>query len=754
MKTFILHLSCLYAFWLPLYFFYFCFEVDDYHISNDLGDSPVKRILAFVNRTMSKRKEVVDLTYDEDEPTVKRTRCGTPQPGCAAADQKYGAQSASVLDLTEEDERLAWELQAQYDQESLDGPLRQSESKEDDDLKCDISLIHTYVQGMKKTACITCRKQLLKEEKDLPLVFKQWFAETEQGQNAFKQFFSGDSLKSSLIEISSATTCQRKLCFATTCMGCGRKCSTKTSKTEATGVREMTWCCDRGRLFLVWALLCGYDRRQTNLGLRTTTKSSKAKASSNSGQAHGIGYGGNCTSRKNRGAKVQVDPDDSVTEQTMSCLTALLPSLTCENLTSFDLEPPAVLLSILLQSKLLHKAAELLRDDSLENATQRLSLYQAALDLVEKLGSHPNTACTTIHNERPELAQGADLLQLSFSTEDPANGQNKARETTQSLATCLASFDRQSKLMLDHSKTDPDSFTTKDSQDMLSLCHRVSDLADFLLANSDRSSVTNNAHQSSATMTKDSWHGALAILELPDNDILSSHHYADEARKIDNPPLGRMKTLSLELARLTTGLPPGIFVRHCSTRLDVMKVLIIGPQGTPYENGLFEFDLLCGKNFPNEPPKMRFKTTGGGQIGFNPNLYNNGKVCLSLLGTWSGEPWQPGSSTILQVLLSIQAMIFCEEPWCNEPGRENSAGSQQSKDYNRTVQGWTVQHAMAEWLKQVGDEGIWSDIVVQHFQTSGSEIFAKAEEWRVSSTAMEQLKAGLGQVGVAAGESA
>lgn len=43
---------------------------------------------------------------------------------------------------------------------------------------------------------------------------------------------------------------------------------------------------------------------------------------------------------------------------------------------------------------------------------------------------------------------------------------------------------------------------------------------------------------------------------------------------------------------------------------------------------------------------------GGGSVRFNPNLYNCGKVCLSLLGTWSGakgETWDPSSSSTLQV---------------------------------------------------------------------------------------------------------
>ena len=49
---------------------------------------------------------------------------------------------------------------------------------------------------------------------------------------------------------------------------------------------------------------------------------------------------------------------------------------------------------------------------------------------------------------------------------------------------------------------------------------------------------------------------------------------------------------------------------------------------------------------------VNLRTTGGGRVRFNPNLYHCGKVCLSLLGTWSagqGESWSPDASTTFQV---------------------------------------------------------------------------------------------------------
>ena len=67
-----------------------------------------------------------------------------------------------------------------------------------------------------------------------------------------------------------------------------------------------------------------------------------------------------------------------------------------------------------------------------------------------------------------------------------------------------------------------------------------------------------------------------------------------------------------------------------------------------------------------------------GGLRLNPNLYNCGKVCLSLLNTWSGdknEKWIPGVSTILQVLVSIQGLILNTKPYFNEPGYAHMSGS-------------------------------------------------------------------------------
>ncbi|KAK4852762.1 hypothetical protein QYF36_026882 [Acer negundo] len=111
------------------------------------------------------------------------------------------------------------------------------------------------------------------------------------------------------------------------------------------------------------------------------------------------------------------------------------------------------------------------------------------------------------------------------------------------------------------------------------------------------------------------------------------------------------------------------------SRMDLLRAVIIGAEGTPYHDGLFFFDVFFPSGYPNVPPLVYYHSGG---LRINPNLYNCGKVCLSLLNTWSGnknEKWIPSMSTMLQVLVSIQALILNQKPYFNEPGYASSNGT-------------------------------------------------------------------------------
>lgn len=134
------------------------------------------------------------------------------------------------------------------------------------------------------------------------------------------------------------------------------------------------------------------------------------------------------------------------------------------------------------------------------------------------------------------------------------------------------------------------------------------------------------------------------------------------------------KAVRREHKLLRTALPPGVWVRLFEDRMDLLSVMIGGPKNTPYEDGMFLFDIQLGSDYPVTPPMCHYISYCSDRL--NPNLYEDGKVCVSLLGTWSGrgtEVWSP-TSTLLQVIVSIQGLILVSEPYFNEAGYEKQKG--------------------------------------------------------------------------------
>mmetsp|Transcript_26785 Transcript_26785/g.43077 ORF Transcript_26785/g.43077 Transcript_26785/m.43077 type:complete len:699 (-) Transcript_26785:1639-3735(-) len=197
----------------------------------------------------------------------------------------------------------------------------------------------------------------------------------------------------------------------------------------------------------------------------------------------------------------------------------------------------------------------------------------------------------------------------------------------------------------------------------------------------------------------------------------------------------RMLRIGKEMSTMATSLPlswgSGIFIRTDENRPDVMCAMILGPEDTPYANGAFVFDIWLPSNYPNVPPKVILKTTGHGSVRFNPNLYNNGKVCLSLLGTWAGPGWNKSTSTLLQVLVSIQSLIMVEQPYFNEPGYEVNLGTplgdESSRSYNRVIRDGTMKYALLEHIRD--PPYLFKDVLKLHFNLKHKEIRAQCAKW-------------------------
>ena len=143
-----------------------------------------------------------------------------------------------------------------------------------------------------------------------------------------------------------------------------------------------------------------------------------------------------------------------------------------------------------------------------------------------------------------------------------------------------------------------------------------------------------------------------------------------------------------------------------------IKALIIGPEGTPYDNGFYFFQFTMPKDYPINPPKVKFINLNG-IVRFHPNLYKCGKVCLSILNTWHGPGWT-SVQTISSVLLSLQS-IMNEHPIQNEPGWETEEGIK-SKEFNNVISYHNIDTSVIKAIKKIpnGYEP-FKDIMISYF---------------------------------------
>ena len=144
-----------------------------------------------------------------------------------------------------------------------------------------------------------------------------------------------------------------------------------------------------------------------------------------------------------------------------------------------------------------------------------------------------------------------------------------------------------------------------------------------------------------------------------------------------------IKRLISDINEISKEYMPNIHIWYDENKITSIKALIIGPDDTPYQDGFYFFSIEIPKTYPFESPSAKFETIND-NIRFNPNLYERGKVCLSILGTWSGPKWT-SVQTLKSLLLSIQSLLD-ENPINNEPGFDKvSKDDKRALSYNEYI---------------------------------------------------------------------
>ena len=139
----------------------------------------------------------------------------------------------------------------------------------------------------------------------------------------------------------------------------------------------------------------------------------------------------------------------------------------------------------------------------------------------------------------------------------------------------------------------------------------------------------------------------------------------------------------------------GIYYKHDETDAYKGYAMIVGPSESLYRYGYYLFNFEFPREYPYAPPKVYYLTNDG-STRFNPNLYRNGKVCISILNTWKGEQWTSCQS-IRSVLLTLLS-LFHNKPLLNEPGITESNSN--FKKYNKIIQHQNIKVAILKIIKK------------------------------------------------------
>jgi len=113
-------------------------------------------------------------------------------------------------------------------------------------------------------------------------------------------------------------------------------------------------------------------------------------------------------------------------------------------------------------------------------------------------------------------------------------------------------------------------------------------------------------------------------------------------------------------------------------------VTIMGPPDTMYEGGFFNATMTFPPEYPNKPPMVKFTSEV-----WHPNVYPDGKVCISILHTPGDDPhgyenaserWSP-VQTVETIMLSIISML-------SSPNDESPANIDAAKQFRDDAPGF------------------------------------------------------------------
>ncbi|KAK9710751.1 Ubiquitin-conjugating enzyme [Popillia japonica] len=149
----------------------------------------------------------------------------------------------------------------------------------------------------------------------------------------------------------------------------------------------------------------------------------------------------------------------------------------------------------------------------------------------------------------------------------------------------------------------------------------------------------------------------------------------------------REQRLKRELSKFEKKPPKGIWFSPKEDKLNIFEASLIGPENSPYSDGLFKLEILIPDNYPFLPPSIKFLTKV-----YHPNIDDNGRICLDLIKMPPAGNWKP-TIGIEGLLIAIQMLL--QNPNPNDPLMADIAEEfvNDKKEFERKAKLWCDKYA-------------------------------------------------------------
>ena len=106
-------------------------------------------------------------------------------------------------------------------------------------------------------------------------------------------------------------------------------------------------------------------------------------------------------------------------------------------------------------------------------------------------------------------------------------------------------------------------------------------------------------------------------------------------------------------------------------------------------------------------------------------------VCMSLLRDMGQDGWIPGVSTIYQVLVSIQSLMFSPDVNPKRVMGEGAAYNKGLPHEEERIQAHMVKFALLPWLSKTQRNPIWNQIIDTYFPLHARKILNAVKDNRI-----------------------